>query len=127
MKLTNRSRNPFVVARTQPGEQEILLGRNETTSLDDERFQRLRRTSVFAVLLDRRLLVATRDTPQIDAQEPGEKVSQAEKPQELDVSNTDVDTGKRAVAVDSTPTRIEVPLNKVRDPDAPAGGRRRGG
>ena len=124
MKLTNHSRNPFVIIKTQPSEQEILLGRNETVTLDDERFERLRRTSVVGVLLDRRLLVATRDAVKVDMDDPGTKVSEAEKPQDLNVSNASVDNGKRTVDVDSTATAVEVPASKVADSDAPAGGRR---
>lgn len=124
MKLSNHSRNPFVIIKTQPNEQEVLLGRNETVTLDDERFERLRRSPVVAVLLDRRLLVATRAEVKVDQDDPGSKVSEAEKPQELDVSNSLVDNGKRTVEIDSTATAVEVPLAKVSDTDAPAGGRR---
>lgn len=35
MKLTNHSRNPFVIIKTQPNEQEVLLGRNETVTLSE--------------------------------------------------------------------------------------------
>lgn len=124
MKLTNHSRNPFVIIKTQPNEQEVLLGRNETVTLEDERFERLRRSPVVAVLLDRSLLVATRADVKVDQDDPGSKVSEAEKLQELDVSNSSVDNGKRTVAVDSTATAVEVPLAKASDTDAPAGGRR---
>lgn len=124
MKLTNHSRNPFVIIKTRPNEQEILLGRNETVTLDDERFQRLRRSPVVAVLLDRRLLVASRVEENVDQDDPGSKVSEAQKPPELEVSNSRVDNGKRPVEVDSTATAVEVPVAKVSDPDAPAGGRR---
>lgn len=124
MKLTNHSRNPFVIIKTQPNEQEIVLGRHETATLDDERFQRLRRSPVVATLLDRRLLVATRMEVTVDQDDPGTKVSEAEKPKDLEVSNTSVDNGKRTVDVDSTATAVEVPAAKVSDTDAPAGGRR---
>lgn len=124
MKLTNRSRNPFVVIKTQPDEEEILLGRNETVTIEDDRFERLRRASVVGVLLDRRLLVATRTEVKVDPDDPGIKVTEAQKPQELDVGNASVDNGKRTVDVDSTATAIEVPAAKLTDPDAPAGGRR---
>ena len=124
MKLTNHSRNPFVIIKTRPNEQEILLGRNETVTLDDERFQRLRRSPVVSVLLDRRLLVASRVEENVDQDDPGSKVSEAQKPPELEVSNSRVDNGKRPVEVDSTATAVEVPVAKVSDPDAPAGGRR---
>lgn len=124
MKLTNHSRNLFVIIKTRPNEQEILLGRNETVTLDDERFQRLRRSPVVSVLLDRRLLVASRVEENVDHDDPGSKVSEAQKPPELEVSNSRVDNGKRPVEVDSTATAVEVPVAKVSDPDAPAGGRR---
>ncbi|MBS5839572.1 MAG: hypothetical protein KID05_10430 [Pseudomonas sp.] len=124
MKLTNHSRNLFVIIKTRPNEQEILLGRNETVTLDDERFQRLRRSPVVSVLLDRRLLVASRVEENVDQDDPGSKVSEAQKPPELEVSNSRVDNGKRPVEVDSTATAVEVPVAKVSDPDAPAGGRR---
>lgn len=124
MKLSNHSRNPFVIIKTRPNEQEILLGRNETVTLDDERFQRLRRSPVVSVLLDRRLLVASRVEENVDQDDPGSKVSEAQKPPELEVSNSRVDNGKRPVEVDSTATAVEVPVAKVSDPDAPAGGRR---
>ena len=124
MKLTNHTRNLFVIIKTRPNEQEILLGRNETVTLDDERFQRLRRSPVVSVLLDRRLLVASRVEENVDQDDPGSKVSEAQKPPELEVSNSRVDNGKRPVEVDSTATAVEVPVAKVSDPDAPAGGRR---
>jgi hypothetical protein len=124
MKLTNRSRNPFVVIKTQPDEEEILLGRNETVTIEDDRFERLRRASVVGVLLDRRLLVATRAEVKVDPDDPGTKVTEAQKPQELDVGNASVDNGKRTVEVDSTATAIEVSAAKLTDTDAPAGGRR---
>lgn len=122
MKLTNLTRNPFVIARTRPDEQEIILGHNQSTPLDDERFQRFRRSPVVAALLDRRLLIATRNEVAIDPDDPGDKVSEAKKPAELDVSNSNVDNGKRTVVVDSTPTQTEVPATTLSD--APAGGRR---
>ena len=124
MKLTNHSRNPFVIIKTRPNEQEILLGRNETVTLDDERFQRLRRSPVVSVLLDRRLLVASRVEENVDQDDPGSKVSEAQKPPELEGSNSRVDNGKRPGEVDRTATAVEVPVAKVSDPDAPAGGRR---
>lgn len=124
MNLTNHSRNPFVIIKTQPNEQEILLERNQTVTLDDERFQRLRRSPVVTVLLDRRLLVASRTETTVDQDDPGSKVSEAQKPDDLDVGNRTVDNGKRPVEVDSTATAVEVPLAKVADSDAPAGGRR---
>lgn len=124
MNLTNHSRNPFVIIKTQPNEQEILLERNQTVTLDDERFQRLRRSPVVTVLLDRRLLVASRTEASVDLDDPGSKVSEAQKPDDLDVGNRTVDNGKRPVEVDSTATAVEVLLAKVADSDAPAGGRR---
>ena len=124
MNLTNHSRNPFVIIKTQPGEQEILLERNQTVTLDDERFQRLRRTPVVAVLLERRLLVASRVEEKLDQDDPGSKVTEVQKPADLDVSNSSVDNGKHPVEVDSTATAVEVPAAKVTDSDAPAGGRR---
>ena len=76
------------------------------------------------VLLDRRLLVASRTEATVDQDDPGSKVSEAQKPDDLDVGNRTVDNGKRPVEVDSTATAVEVPLAKVADSEAPAGGRR---